>query len=190
MTNKPSKSDIAQLTESEYELKLKMLHQKATKKYYQNNKEIIKKKNKAYYDANKPKRKIRDQKYRIQNKDKISIDNSEYYKNNKLDIKDSKRSWYIKNKDKINSLHRDYYDKNKETINGYVRTYKRRFYHWGKSAERRNIPFTLTIEYIESLPLICHYTGVPLTLEHKKENTISLERIDSDKECCIMLCVY
>jgi len=41
--------------------------------------------------------------------------------------------------------------------------------------------FALTKQDVEQIPLICHYTGKPLTLEANHFNTISIERLDSSK---------
>ena len=56
-----------------------------------------------------------------------------------------------------------------------------RFARWKKGARDRNIPFDLTFEQIETMPLVCHYTGKELVLESNRPNTVSLDRIDSSK---------
>ena len=60
-------------------------------------------------------------------------------------------------------------------------TLKRRFYQWKSQAKRKCVLFNITVEYLQSLPLICHYTKRELTYEPKCKNTISLDRIDSSK---------
>ena len=56
-----------------------------------------------------------------------------------------------------------------------------RFRSWRKGAKRRGIEFNVDIEYLNNLSKRCYYTGMELTLESNKENTISLDRIDSSK---------
>jgi hypothetical protein len=48
-------------------------------------------------------------------------------------------------------------------------------------AKYRGIRFELTIEDLERLPLICHYTGMPLTMEPNSYYTVSLDRVDSSR---------
>lgn len=60
-------------------------------------------------------------------------------------------------------------------------TLSQRFIQWKGQAKFRQIPFSLSFEDIQNLPRICHYTGVPLTLEKNQYNTISLDRLDSGK---------
>ena len=83
----------------------------------------------------------------------------------------------------------EYYILNKETVKAQRKEYhltkcatlSYRFNRWKVAANRRGISWDndLTIEYLGSLPLICYYTGIILTLEPKQPNTISLDRIDS-----------
>jgi hypothetical protein len=40
----------------------------------------------------------------------------------------------------------------------------------------------LSFDDIKSMPLICAYTGMILTLEPRHTNTVSLDRIDSHKD--------
>lgn len=60
-------------------------------------------------------------------------------------------------------------------------TLKGRISQWRWNAKDRGIEWFLDLEFIESLPLICHYTGEELTVEQNKPNTVSLDRIDNSK---------
>ena len=102
------------------------------------------------------------------------------------------RSEEQKLKDKIKSaLHPEW---QKQANINYFRTYKSKLKSWKQSAKHRNIEWNLTLEFIESLPLICAYTGRQLTLETNHINTISLDRIDNKKgyteDNVVLCCVY
>lgn len=56
-----------------------------------------------------------------------------------------------------------------------------RFSAWKAAAKIRGIPFKLAIEDIANRPLICYYTGKPLTFKSKLAETASLDRLDSDE---------
>jgi hypothetical protein len=60
-----------------------------------------------------------------------------------------------------------------------------RFSQWKAGAERRGLPWNLTIDEIESLWArqkgCCALTGDPMSLEKNDRNVISLDRIDSDR---------
>ena len=62
----------------------------------------------------------------------------------------------------------------RQTLNG-------RFSEWRKSAKEREIGWNLKIEQLAALPKICFYTNRELTMNKGQFNTISLERIDSNK---------
>jgi len=58
-------------------------------------------------------------------------------------------------------------------------TFQYRMSAWKSHAKERNLNFEITEEHIKKLPLICAYSGIPLTMEVGKDNTVSLDRIDS-----------
>ena len=62
----------------------------------------------------------------------------------------------------------------------YEKTLKRKIQKWRAGAIRRGILWDISDEYLENIPMICHYTGLELTMEAHKINTISLDRIDSN----------
>jgi hypothetical protein len=108
------------------------------------------------------------------------------------------REWRLKNLNKVKRREKLYRSTHKnEKREQHTRWYRRwvstlesRFSNWKKGAHKRNIPFDLTMEQITSLPLMCHYTGVELTLDGNKQNTISLDRIDSSKGYTITNVVF
>jgi len=69
---------------------------------------------------------------------------------------------------------RKMYKKYAETLNG-------RFIHWKGNAKIRGHTFELKLKDLQSMPLVCHYTGLALTLECNKYTTISLDRLDNSK---------
>ena len=63
----------------------------------------------------------------------------------------------------------------------YDNTFHGRVAAWRNNAKTRHIEWALSDAYLESIPKSCFFTGVELTCEQKKSNTISLDRIDSSK---------
>lgn len=63
----------------------------------------------------------------------------------------------------------------------YRKTLDGRYKEWKHNATRRNIPWDLTLNYLETFPQVCFYSGNDLTFESHCPNTISLDRIDSNK---------
>jgi len=59
-------------------------------------------------------------------------------------------------------------------------TFRYKMNAWKHHAKARNIEFTLTDEDILSLPLVCHYSGVPLTMKAGESNVASLDRINNN----------
>lgn len=99
-------------------------------------------------------------------------------------IKLGTKQWYSKNKSMVMFRHRQ----RDSTIEGKI-------IRWKKGAKRRGIEWKLSVDFILNLPRICHYTGLPLVLEVGKANTLSIDRIDSNKDysennvrpCCSMV---
>ncbi len=79
---------------------------------------------------------------------------------------------------------------------GYMQ-YKRATLHykmnaWRRKAIERNLEFTITDKDVDSLPLVCGYSGIPLTMEVGCDNSVSLDRINNDKGYIpgnIVLCI-
>ena len=64
----------------------------------------------------------------------------------------------------------------------FYQTWQGKYSMWTCNARRRNIKWNLSLEFLKSIPLVCYYTGIKLTLKSNLENSISLDRIDSSKE--------
>jgi hypothetical protein len=70
-----------------------------------------------------------------------------------------------------------------------------RIRYWKTKAVQLDKEWSVSDTYLKSLPLKCYYTGMDLTLEAHKLNTISLDRVDSSKDyiegnvvfCCSMV---
>jgi len=69
----------------------------------------------------------------------------------------------------------------KEAQKAYHATLKGKITSWKASAKTRNIAWSITSEYLSSMPMKCHYTGVELTFISCQINTVSLDRLDSEK---------
>lgn len=63
----------------------------------------------------------------------------------------------------------------------YRSTLEGKIQQWKYGAKRRKIEWRVTDAFLKKLPMICHYSGIPLTLEIGNLNTISIDRVDSDK---------
>ncbi len=118
------------------------------------------------------------------------------------------RRYYLKHRKKALAYIKKYYRKNREKIkaderrrnilfkeekNAYRDTMNGRISRWKKAARERNKNWGLTKEFIQSLPLVCAYTGIDLTCKSHQPNTVSLDRIDSTKgytEDNVVLCCW
>jgi hypothetical protein len=122
--------------------------------------------------------------YRERNREKIAKQTRERYLRNKTHSDAVRKKWYLKNKSRIIANLRA----KKETLEG-------KLYQWKLSAKRRRIGWNLVIEQVRSLPMVCYYTGLPLTMEVGKVNTMSIDRRDSSRPyefsnvvpCCSMV---
>ncbi len=136
------------------------------KKYREDNKETIKENNRIY---------------RENNADRIKVN----ARLNQHNYDEYGRQWYIKNRERLLANDKLNYVKNRESIlksgREKIRSWKSRFSQWKRGAKVRNLEFDLTLEEIKSMPLVCYYTKQVLTMESRKPNTISLERIDNTK---------
>lgn len=81
---------------------------------------------------------------------------------------------YIKGSEK-------YRNKNKDKVRDYAIGLHGRFAAWKKNASKRDIDWQLTIDDVSKYEMTCAYTKIPLTFEPNQYNTVSLERLDSNK---------
>jgi hypothetical protein len=110
---------------------------KASKAYYEKNKEKIKAKNRAYYEKNKEKIKAQHKAYIENNKESILAQRKAYRENNKESILAQKKAYYEKNKEELKAWARAYYENNKEKAKS--KELKRNF---GISLHEYNLMFT------------------------------------------------
>lgn len=109
--------------------------------------------------------------WRNNNLKKRKIYEKDYAKNHKKDKQEYDKQYSIENADKIRR-----YNKLQRLL-----VLENRFAIWKAGAKQRGIEWTLNIENLKELPLICHYTNDQLTLEPEKTNTISIDRVDNTK---------
>lgn len=122
--------------------------------------------------------------YRRRNREKIKTQSRERYLRNKEHNDTIRKKWYLENRPRIIAKLKA----KKETLEGKI-------YQWKMGAKRRNIDWELTLEQVKLLPMVCHYTGLPLTMEVGHINTMSIDRLDSSKPytlsnvapCCSMV---
>ena len=113
-------------------------------------------------------------------------------------VKLKKKEWYSKNKQRMQDEYESNFandpDFNKKKWSARKETSIRlRYYRVKYNAEQRGIEFNVDLSYFESLPMTCHYTGVELTIERNRDNTISYDRLDNSKgyvpgnivTCCV-----
>ena len=124
---------------------------------------------------------------------------NDYRERNREKIKKQSRERYLRNKEHNDAVRKKWYSENKSRIIAKLRAKKEtlegKIYQWKLGAKRRGIKWQLTAEFLESLPMICHYTGLPLTMKVGKPSTMSIDRIDSSLpyeasnvvSCCSMV---
>jgi len=136
--------------------------------YYSRHRDQVLDRVKKYQKTNTESRKEYMKKYQAENKKKLEDYRKSYNKENAELQKE-----YFKKYDRENKGSR------KQSRMLYAQTMEGRFSRWKNGAIKRKKDWNLTIEHLKSLPLKCYYTGVDLTFESNKINTISLDRIDS-----------
>lgn len=156
-------------------------------------KEQKKEYDKEYYKNNREKITLRNKIYRAKQAgkslDQIGVRNKrtkeEILKANRV----SSRKHYRENREEVLKRSRPsivaWREKNKEKIKLYKETLLTRFKNWqrstSKSDRKKNLGFSLEFENIKDWPLTCYYTGVEFTLKSNQRNTVSLDRVDSNK---------
>jgi len=138
--------------------------------YYSRHKDSVLKRVTEYQKNHIEERKQYMRNYAKKNKDKLEEYRKSYNKENEEYQKE-----YFKKYDEVNKEKR----KNSRTL--YAQTLEGRFVRWRNASIQRNKEWSITIDYLRTLPLKCYYTGMDLTFESNKINTISLDRIDSSK---------
>jgi hypothetical protein len=91
------------------------------------------------------------------------------------------KQYRLANKESRNQYIREYRNTHPEMVNKWRSTLPNKFRMWKKGAMKRGIPFEVTYEFVKSIPMICHYTGMPLQLDVNSYYTASLDRLDSSK---------
>ena len=123
---------------------------------------------------------------------------SEWYQNNRTRLLEKYRLYEQKNRKKVHDRHRRYNQthkkQNREQKRLYRNTLVHRFHRWKTNARDKNLLFKLTISDLAMMDKKCYYTGIPLTFETHKFNTISLDRVNSSgnytKDNVVFCCQY
>ncbi len=126
--------------------------------------------------------------YYAENKERLIRQSKEYQDKNKLSIKERRKQFYGENAERLRAKSVLYRKQNREKVlkrdAKYRWTWQFKYNMWKNGARRGHknpLEFNLTLEELQQIPLICAYTGIPLTLEPSKANSVSLDRIDSSK---------
>lgn len=128
------------------------------------------------------------------------LTNARWHERNKDKILKTNREQYTKGRDKIRAKQKIYYDSNIETImnrkdKNYIanrevamayakkhrETLQARLSTVRARAKKRALEYNLDMEWLEALKKVCSYTGLDLTLEANKSNTLSFDRVDSSR---------
>lgn len=97
-----------------------------SKKYREENKELISEKKRKWRENNKDKNSEINRQYRENNKEKLKEKSKIYRENNKEKIKDSNKRYYENNKEKIFKRNMEYYHKNIEKERIWKKNYRER----------------------------------------------------------------
>lgn len=142
--------------------------------------------------------------YRFLHKDELSAYDKAYnikYKKEKSDYdkiyqaehrekkNEQSRNWAINHQIEKREYHFEYYKNNRESLLARDKIYKagqrpllkNRLIAVKNRAKSTKRDYDLTIEWAESLPMMCFYTKRELTLEPHKINTVSFDRKDNNK---------
>jgi hypothetical protein len=99
--------------------------------------------------------------------------------------KDCIKQYRAQNKEQINRRRKEkgfkYPNKNKSQ-RIYRETLKGKLTAWKYAAKTRGINWNLTLEELQKLPMSCYYTNIALVFDSNKLNTVSLDRLDSQKD--------
>lgn len=130
------------------------------KREYQRHREEIRQRNKAYYEANR---------------DRLIQQQRQWYKDNASRIRENTNAWRKANR----TIVRMWTEKNRKKRRAAYMLYGVR-----KSAKEKNLPFDLTIEWLdERLKFgLCELSGLPFDMEAKRgANSPSVDKIDPSK---------
>lgn len=105
-------------------------------------------------------------KHRRKHLDKAKV----YRQTHKEEFRLRQRKWYAKNKP--NEIQR---------LAVYRSTWEGKISQWKLGAKRRKIQWSISESFLKQLPMKCHYSGLPLTMEIGQPNTLSIDRVDSSQ---------
>lgn len=145
------------------------------KAYREKNREKLIAYNRLYHTEHKEKW----QQYNETNKESRHL----YSAKKKQDIKSVRQQYNKSHRKEIREQQKKYNEVNKDRVTKYRTSLGFRMDRWKVGARTRGINWDIdvTLEFLESLPFVCHYTGVKLTLDSRQTNTVSLDRVDSSK---------
>jgi hypothetical protein len=164
------------------------------KAYREANKEKLAAQDKAHYEANKETILAQQKAYREANKEKLAARQKAYREANKEKILAQDKAYREANKEKILARRKAHYEANKETILAQKKAYreankeKNMLRSARKRAEKNNLPFNLTEDYLKSIypsDMICPVLGFEMSMGFDEngwtDTSPSLDRITPEK---------
>jgi hypothetical protein len=115
-----------------------------SKKYREENKEILSEYKKRYYEENKEEISIKSREHREENKDAIKLMKKRYYEENKEEISIKSKEYYEENREQLSEYYKKYREENKIKSKEYREKNKEKLYENFKNRLKSDIIFKIS----------------------------------------------